>query len=166
MFKNLAYILLFCLDLKSANADSCKFNINEHRPSISEVEASGISVRSEDGNALEDLFNYCSNDVVIKFEEGDCSDSKVTKNLKKTIFKLVELIDQEWEGERKLRITEAWDNNAEHTKYSLHNEGRAADITTDDRDTKKLSKLACLAMAAGFSWVKLEKDHVHASVPR
>ena len=68
----------------------------------------------------------------------------------------------------KLRVIDAYDLDDEkkhHSKHSLHHEGRAVDITTDDRDKAKYAMLGRMAYNAGFDWVfYATRGFVHASV--
>ena len=104
-------------------------------------------------------------DVVFKGEEANKDDDRMmTPRLSEKVNALAPLVMAAFPG-LKLRITEAWDDSATHAATSRHLEGRAVDLTTSDRDTGKLGRLAGLAVEAGFDWVFFEdKQHVHASV--
>ena len=105
-------------------------------------------------------------DVVFKNEERTGADMMMTPKLKEKIDKLAQLVKTELPG-FKLRVTEAWDENLEHSSTSTHYEGRAADMTTDPVNPAKLARLGGLAVEAGFDWVFFENDkHIHASVSR
>lgn len=103
-------------------------------------------------------------DIVFKDEEKGEADHYMTDRLKEKADELAKKVKAEWPG-KKLRITEAWDEQDEHSANSTHYEARAADITVSDQDPKKLGRLGRLAVEAGFDWVFYEDaSHIHASV--
>lgn len=88
------------------------------------------------------------------------------------LYRLSELVAEEWGGEYRLRITDAYDSLLEHDlgqpdenlKYSLHFEGRAIDLTTWPIERNNYARLCALAHCAGFDWVHNEGSHCHAAV--
>ncbi len=104
-------------------------------------------------------------DIVFKNEEGRDDDQYMTSKLSLKVDALAALVKAEWPG-KKLRVTEAWDDESDpHKPESTHYEARAVDITVSDQDGTKLGRLGRLAVNAGFGWVWYEDSlHVHASV--
>lgn len=102
--------------------------------------------------------------IVFKDEEGTGADRMMTERLKEGLDVLATLVQKEWSGV-KLRVTEAWDENGEHSPRSLHYEARAADLTTAPIDGAKLGRLGRLAVDAGLDWVFFEDTrHIHVSM--
>jgi hypothetical protein len=109
-----------------------------------------------------------NSDIIFKDEEGTGADRMMNNNLFNCLNTLATKVKSEW-SDYKLRVTEAWDENNEHTENSLHYEARAADINvfnvkTSTVDNSKLGRLSGLATESGFDWVWYEnKEHVHVS---
>jgi hypothetical protein len=104
--------------------------------------------------------------VMFKDEERTGADRRMTHRLCELLGRLEGYVEKEWPSVT-LRITEAWDEDGEHGRSSLHYLGRAADLTTSDADPRRLGRLARLAVDAGLDWVYFEdRSHVHVSVRR
>lgn len=117
-------------------------------------------------SAYDALVRCAGEEIVFKDEEGTGADRMMTPRLSERLARLSRSVSRRWPDTR-LRVTEAWDERDEHGEKSAHYEGRAADLTTDPKDPKKLGALARLAVYAGLDWVFYEDDtHVHVSVRR
>jgi hypothetical protein len=114
-------------------------------------------------------------DIVFKREEPapyDLEDMLIHPALVQPLTRLHQLVQAEWGGAVKLRVTDAYDSLLSHdpansdpaTRYSLHYEGRAIDLTTWPVDRSRYDRLCALALCAGFDWVHNEETHCHASV--
>ncbi|MEV5025412.1 hypothetical protein [Paenibacillus sp. LPE1-1-1.1] len=105
-------------------------------------------------------------DIVFKDEEAAEADKMMTPRMEEKLNELAALVKMEWPG-KKLRVTECWDENNEHSETSTHYEGRGVDINISDLDGGKLGRLGQLAVEAGFDWVFFEDNkHIHASVKK
>ncbi len=86
--------------------------------------------------------------------------------------RLNRLVQAEWGGAVRLRVTDTYDSLLEHDlaqtevsrRYSLHFEGRSIDLTTWPIEPAYYGRLCALAHCAGFDWVNDEGDHCHASL--
>lgn len=135
-------------------------------PDAGEAEVSGAIVSKivRGSPRYASLIRATDRRLVFKDEEKTAADRMMTPRLYSRLRRLAALVERQWPGVS-LRITEAWDEHQEHEPMSLHYEGRAADLTTSDLDSRKLGRLARLAVMAGFDWVYFEdRSHVHASV--
>lgn len=152
--------------LSNAREQQKRLAPGQFYPFASEKDASGPLVeRIERGSPeFKRLVRGDRERVIFKDEEGTGADLVMSPRLREKLDALAELVDREWPGS-KVRVTEAWDEQSEHGTQSLHYGGRALDITTSDVDSNKLSRLAGLAVSAGFDWVYYENNsHVHVSV--
>ncbi|TQK49823.1 hedgehog signaling domain-containing protein [Streptomyces sp. SLBN-118] len=142
--------------------------VGQKVPDTSETDVVGaIAAKVSRGTAeFRALVNNTNADIVFKDEEKTGADRRMTPRLRDKLAELAKLVTAEWPG-KKLRVTEAWDENGEHTCTSVHYEGRAADLTISDGDRAKLGRLARLAVDAGLDWVWYENGaHVHVSVTK
>jgi ABC-type multidrug transport system fused ATPase/permease subunit len=140
----------------------------ERVPDASEADTSGPIVKKikKTDPEFAKLVSNTNAKIVFKDEEGTGADRMMTSRLQGQLDALADLVAAEWAG-TKLRVTEAWDEDNEHSGNSLHYEARAADITTHPIDGTKLGRLARLAVNAGCDWVFFEdSSHVHVSAKK
>lgn len=160
----------------SSEPDSCReagiwyagddLKQGEKVPNKSETVASGAitkKIRRTDPE-FATLVQNTNAKIIFKDEEQTGADRMMTQSLSDALDKLADDVANEWTNV-KLRVTEAWDEENEHTGGSLHYEGRAADLTTWPIENNKLGRLGRLAVNAGFNWVWYENTaHIHVSV--
>ena len=151
MFKNprliltLASVLLAAFALPQP-ATSQSLQPGERVPSgVSESDSSASASNCpnpivRDSTRFLNLHENYNSDVVFKDEEGTGADRYMTWRCSYTLASLASLVSSEWSGV-KVRVTEAWDENNEHSANSLHYCGRAVDLTTSDRDLGKYGRL-------------------------
>jgi hypothetical protein len=113
--------------------------------------------------------------IIFKQEEAPpfaIEDGLMHPAMVRSLARLNELVQDEWQGAVQLRVTDAYDSLLEHDPpqtdeqltYSLHYEGRAIDLTLWPIDRTQYGRLCTLAHCAGFDWVLHEGTHCHASV--
>lgn len=142
-----------------------------------QTEAAGPMIcRIERGScAYERLIGNLDGAIVFKREETppyDEEDILMHPAMLGPLTRLNELVQQEWNGEVQLRVTDAYDSLLEHhlfqpdenKRVSLHFEGRAIDLTTYPVNRDLYGRLCALAHCAGFDWVHNEEDHCHAAI--
>lgn len=150
-------------------SDKKVLKLKEHVPSEKEYDVVGhITGKIVRGTPEFDTLVKNENEkIIFKDEEGTGADHYMTSKLSQKLNRLADLVIEEWGTGIKLRVTEAWDEDSEHASKSIHYEGRGADLTTSDRDSNKLGRLAGLAVLAGFDWVFYEDNsHVHVSMKK
>jgi hypothetical protein len=156
------------LALSRTRGKGQEFKVGQRWPDSAENEVVGaVQVRLARGDSRWQRLAPChAPRVLFKNEERTGADRVMTPRLCELLSRLESSVEKEWPGVV-LRITEAWDENGEHGRSSLHYEGRAADLTTSDPDPKRLGRLARLAVDVGLDWVYFEnRSHVHVSVRR
>lgn len=110
------------------------------------------------------LVSNTNPDIVFKNEEGTGADRVMTAKLAAALNQLASMVKSEWPGYQ-LRVTEAWDEDGEHSGASVHYEARAADLTISPVQSSKLGRLGRLAVDVGLEWVFYEDEtHIHVSV--
>jgi len=114
-------------------------------------------------------------DIVFKGEEEPPyagEDIRMHPEMLLPLYRLRQLVEAEWGGTVRLRVTDTYDSLLEHDlaqpdlsrRYSLHFEGRSVDLTTWPIELGRYGRLCALAHCAGFDWVQHEGDHCHASI--
>lgn len=131
----------------------------------------GVVIRgSDEFKALSENYDP---DIVFKDEKKNGDERRMTKNCKEKLDALAKAVKAKWGSKGsgkvvKLKVISAYDTaekRRHHTAHSLHHEGRAVDLATDDRDKRKLGELGQMAYKAGFDWVNYaSKSYIHASV--
>ena len=117
-------------------------------------------------SAFAALVSNMNPNIAFKDEEGTGADRMMTSRVAGKLDALAALVATEFPGS-KLRVTEAWDEDDEHTSNSVHYEARGVDLTTLPVDQAKLGRLGRLAVDAGFEWVFFEDSHhIHASMAK
>lgn len=165
MHSNVTALLLFAAIISS---DSQSFRLRKRWPVDRETSsaasgASGGVITKGSSRFKSELIRNTNSDIVFKDEERTGADRYMTPRCSQRADTLATLVRQEWPGIR-LRVTEAWDEDAEHSSNSLHYSGRALDVTTSDGNERRYGRLAQLAADANFDWVYYEdSNHVHVS---
>lgn len=116
-------------------------------------------------------------DPAVLFSEGEeapygAEDRLMHPAMVLPLSNLAALVAETWGTGTQVMVTEAYDSLLDHhnfqpnrdLRYSLHFEGRSADVITWPPDESRNGRLCALALEAGFDWAHNEGDHCHASI--
>ena len=142
------------------------FKPGSHMPGTGEGATSG-SVAPELFSAGRDLVYLDDSRVWWESDHDGANDTEddhsMHASLEAPLRRVIELMAEQ---DATLKVQDAYRPARIHSKTSLHREGRAIDLTSDDISLEDLAKLC---WAAGFDWVYYELKggaHIHASVRR
>lgn len=143
------------------------FKAGKHMPDIGEGAASG-SIELGTFSAGRDLI-YVDDPRVWWESDSDKNDVEDDHSMHAAMaIPFIRLLDLVSEKNAVLKVQDAYRAHGVHGPRSLHKEGRALDLTSDELT---LEELAILCWVAGFDWVyheanALSGSHVHCSVQR
>jgi len=143
------------------------FKAGQHMPDIGEAAASG-SIELGTFSAGRDLIFIDDPRVWWESDEdkNDVEDDHSMHAAMEIPFR--RLVNLASEKNAVLKVQDAYRAHGVHGPKSLHKEGRALDLTSDELSLEELAKLCWVA---GFDWVYHERNarsgsHVHCSVQR
>lgn len=147
--------------------EPARFPPQTHLPTIPEALASG-SIDLSTFDPRRDLIEIHDGRVWWESDHDDDdseNDHAIHRSMEVPLRRLINLCAARGVH---LKVHDAYRERAIHANRSLHKEGRAIDLTTEDRNLEALAKLC---WAAGFDWVFYESPksggaHVHCSVRR
>jgi hypothetical protein len=139
--------------------------MSQSRPERTEAAVS-IPIEQIDFNPGRDLVRVYDDRVWWESENDDHTrdiedDHLMHWSMEEPFRRLVELVVKEG---GLLKVQDIYRAEGIHKEFSLHKQGRAIDLTSENMS---LGRLAALTYAAGFDWVLLERGgghHVHASI--
>lgn len=134
----------------------------ERDPRLSETKSSGAIrdvIKRNSPRFRKVLVRNANQEIVFHNEDARL----MTSRAKSKLDILASLTQSRWNI--KIRVLKAWTDDVSADLLSLHYEGRAIRVRTNDNNNGRLSDLAKLALKAGFDWVHYkDRDYIHISV--